>query len=66
MIESVINAPVWIQTPLVLLVMLVVCIPVAVGLRLLVFRILPPTAEERRLLGKEVETEEEKERAAKP
>ncbi|HIW96272.1 MAG TPA: hypothetical protein H9867_07300 [Candidatus Corynebacterium gallistercoris] len=79
MVESVINAPVWIQTPLVLFVMLAVCIPIAVGLRLLVFRIVPLTAEERRLLGyadavdgatgglaTEEDAEEEKERVRKP
>ena len=51
MIDSIVNAPVWVQTPVVLIVLLAVCSVVAYGLQFLLFTIAPSTAEEREAFG---------------
>lgn len=51
MIDSIVNAPVWVQTPVVLIVLLAVCSVVAYGLQFLLFTIVPSTAEEREAFG---------------
>ncbi len=51
MMEWLINAPVWIQTPLVFLALFVVCTVLALVWLVIALRILPASAEEKRVHG---------------
>lgn len=51
MMEWLINAPVWIQTPLVFLALFVVCTVLALIWQVIALRIFPASAEEQRVHG---------------
>lgn len=51
MMEWLINAPVWIQTPLVFLALFVVCTALALIWLVIALRIFPASAEEKRVHG---------------
>lgn len=51
MFEWLINLPVWIQTPLVVVVAVLICVAAAWLLHWVMWRIVPPTAHERMALG---------------
>ncbi|MCG7258791.1 MULTISPECIES: hypothetical protein [unclassified Corynebacterium] len=51
MMEWLINAPVWIQTPLVFLALFVVCTALALIWQVIALRIFPASAEEDRVHG---------------
>lgn len=51
MMEWLINAPVWIQTPLVFLALFVVCMVLALVWQVIALRIFPASAEEARVHG---------------
>ncbi|CAI36754.1 hypothetical protein COJE103337_07055 [Corynebacterium jeikeium] len=51
MMEWLINAPVWIQTPLVFLALFVVCTVLALVWQVIALRIFPASAEEERVHG---------------
>ncbi|MBC6794155.1 hypothetical protein [Corynebacterium sp. LK28] len=51
MMEWLINAPVWIQTPLVFLALFVVCAALALIWLVIALRIFPASAEEKRVHG---------------
>lgn len=50
MFEWLVNLPVWVQAPLVVLVVLAICAVVAWGIHALMWKIIPPTAQEKSLL----------------
>ncbi|MBC2681136.1 hypothetical protein [Corynebacterium anserum] len=51
MFEWLINLPVWIQTPFLVIVALVACFALATLFHALLWRILPPTEEEKAIAG---------------
>lgn len=51
MIEWLVGLPVWLQTPLFVLVVTALCAAIAVAMRAVVWWIVPPTQEEARVLG---------------
>ena len=51
MFEWLINLPVWLQTPLMVAVVLLIAAIVGWGLNALMWRVIPPNHEERAMLG---------------
>ena len=51
MFEWLINLPVWLQTPLMVAVVLLVAAIVGWGLNVLMWKVIPPNHEERAMLG---------------